>query len=239
MRTIRPVFFLLSLMCPLPRASAHFLWVTTDDQRAEQGAARIYFEEAPSAGDGRYLDHFTNTCKTWFRTTLNIEPQLIQTSDIRKDEKRWLQAKLPAGAPRSIDCYGKFGVYRYGRTKVLLHYYARRLDVSTHENLHELGRSEQMELDIVPHDSGGEVELTVLWKGKPAADRTVFIRGPMKFRKNLKTNKSGRVRFTPIIAGKYMFRTSVEEATPGRDGDEDYALIRHNGTLIMMLPLQK
>ncbi|MFP6676810.1 MAG: hypothetical protein VB878_17130 [Pirellulaceae bacterium] len=142
----------------------------------------IYFEESPSAGDGHYLDHFAKTSKTWFRTTEKIEPTLIQVDDVMKGDKRWLSAKLPASAPRSVDCYGKFGVYAYGDTKVLLYYYARNLDLSTHEDLHELGRAKHMKLDIVPHDLENEVELTVLWKGKPAGNRMVFIRGPKNMR---------------------------------------------------------
>jgi uncharacterized GH25 family protein len=239
MRRTLPIVCILNLFCLLSHASAHYLWVTIDNQVGEHGSADIYFEHAPSAGDGHYLDHFTKTSKTWFRTVEKIEPKLVKTADVGADKKRWLRAKLPAAAPRSVDCYGKFGVYSYGKTKVLLHYYARNLDVRTHEDLHELGRAEHMDLEIVPHDVEEEIELTVLWKGKPAVDRTVYIRGPKRFRKNIKTDNNGHVRFTPLQAGRYTFRTSVEEATPGREGDEDYALIRHNGTLIMELPLRK
>ena len=231
------IICLLLGFCPLPHASAHYLWVTIDDQDGR--TARIIFEEAPSAGDGHYLDHFAGTSKTWFRSLEQIEPRLVQTSDIRRENRRWLEVKLPAGTPRSVDCYGKFGVYSYGETKVLLHYYARHLDVRTHGGLHELGRAEHMDLDIVPHDSESEVEVTVLWEGKAATERIVYIRGPKQFRKNVKTDEKGRVRFTPAAAGRYTLRTSVEEATPGREGDEDYALIRHNCTLTMQLPLEK
>jgi len=239
MRKILPAFVFLSVVCSFQRASAHYLWVTVDGRSGVPGAANIYFEESPSAGDGSYLDHFTKTSTTWFRTVEEIEPQIIKTSDTREDQKRWLRAHLPTSAPRSIDCYGKFGVYRYGKTNVLLHYYARNLDVGTHEELHELGRAEHMDLDIVPHDDQDHVELTVLWKGKPAAERIVYIRGPKKFKKNIKTDNKGRVRFAPAHAGRYTFRTSVEQPTPGREGDKEYSLIRHNGTLIMTLPLRK
>ncbi|MFC1596839.1 hypothetical protein ACFL5Q_02725 [Planctomycetota bacterium] len=234
-----PLLPLLLGFCPLPHASAHYLWVTIDDRAGESGTARIVFEESPSAGDGHYLDHFAGTSKTWVRCVEQIEPRLVQTSDIRRGNRRWFEVKLPVGTSRSVDCYGKFGVYSYGKTKVLLHYYARHLDVRTHAGLHELGRAEHMDLDIVPHDSEAEVEVTVLWKGKAAAGRLVYIRGPKQFRKNIKTGEKGHVRFTPAAAGSYTFRTSVEEASPGREGDEDYALIRHNCTLIMELPLEK
>ena len=208
-------------------------------RRGESGTANIYFEEGPAAGDGHYLDHFTGPSRTWIRTVESSKPQLVQTSDICEEKKRWLQAALPAVGPRSIDCYGKYGVYNYGKTKVLLHYYARYLDVGTAKDLHELSRAEQMDLDIVLQLRKDESELTVLWRGKPASNRTVYVRGPKKLRKNLKTDEKGSVRFTPENAGRYTFRTSAEKATPGRDGDEEYSLIRHNGTLVMTLLVKK
>ncbi len=233
-----PVFCLLSLLFVVPHASAHYLWVAVDG--GDEGAqANIYFEEGPAARDGQYLDPILATNKTWWRTVENIEPQLVEVADIREDEKRWLQATLPAASPRSVDAYGKYGVYFYGDTPVLLHYYARYLDVSAHEDLHELGRAEHMDLDIVPHDHGADVELTVIWNGEPAAGRTIHIRGPERFGVNITTDEHGRAEFTPEAAGRYLFRTNVELATPGQDGDDDYDLIRHHATLIMTLPLEE
>jgi hypothetical protein len=239
MQTLLRIVLILVLFGSARQVSAHYLWVVIDRQRGEHGTADIIFEESPAAGDGSYLDHFLGTSKTWFRTVERIKPLRIDSTETRVGKKRWLRAKLPAASPRSIDCYGRFGVYTYGETNVLLHYYARNLDVNTHEDLHEVGRAEQMDLEIVPHDHQDEVELTVLWTGKPAAQRMVHIRGPKKFRKNIKTDANGRVAFVPKHPGRYTFRTSVELPTPGRDGDDEYSLIRHNGTLIMQLPLQK
>ncbi len=233
-------FIVLANLCSgLSTASAHYLWTTVDSNAGKFGTANIYFEESPHAGDGHYLDHFTETSKLWIRTIDDPQAKLIKTVDVRENDRRWLSTKLAEAGPRSIDCYGKFGVYRYGKTNVLLHYYARYLDVDSHEELHELGRAEQMDLDIVPHDSEDKVELRVLWQGSPAADRTIHIRGPKKFRMNLKTDQRGKVRFKPVGSGQYTFRTSVEEDIAGQEGDESYSLIRHNGTLIMQLPLEK
>lgn len=239
MRNTLPMSCFFCLFCFLSHASAHYLWVTVNTKCGDNGAADIIFEEAPMAGDGYYLDHFTGTSTTWFRSVEKIQPRVLATSVVVEGQKSWLRAQLPEKAPRSMSCYGKFGVYRYGNTNVLLHYYAKNLDVHTHEDLHELGRAEHMDLDIVPHDRESEVELTVLWRRKPASGRMVYIRGPKKFRKNLKTDNRGTVRFTPANPGEYTFRTSVEENVSGRDGGQDYSRIRHNATLIMTLPLQE
>ncbi|MDA1049716.1 MAG: hypothetical protein O3C40_04440 [Planctomycetota bacterium] len=218
-------------------AAAHYLWVTIDAETGEHGTANIYFEGGPGPGDGQYLDRFIKNGKTWIRTSGASKPTELKVDDIKKDDKRWLSAGLTAAGPRSIDSYGKFGVYRYGETDVLLHYYAKNLDIDDHDDLHELGRAEQLMLDIVPHDEEDAMQLTVLWQGKPAAGRTLSIRGPGGFKENLTTDASGRVRFEAKAKGQYIFRTNVEEKKDGTDDGETFQLIRHHGTLIMNLPL--
>lgn len=219
------------------QAAAHYLWVTIDTKSGEHGTTNIYFEGGPGPGTGEYLDPFVEHGTTWIRTLGQSEPTVLKVEDTKKDKKRWLSAALPAAGPRSIDSYGKWGVYRYGETYVLLHYHARYLDVEDHDDLHELGRAKQMKLDIVPHDEEGEVQLQVLWQGKPAAGRSMAIRGPKGFKKSLKTDKSGHVRFTPEAKGRYTFHTISEEKKEGTDNGKDYQLIRHHGTLVMNLPL--
>jgi hypothetical protein len=200
--------------------------------------ADIYFEEGPAAGDGHYLDHFLGSCQTWVRTLTRPKPETIAASEIKTGEERWMQVPIPEATERSVDVYGKFGVYAYGATKVLLHYYARNLQVASHDGIHELGRAEQMRLDLVPHDDFGEIELTLLWRGEPVADRMVFIRGPQGFRQNVKTDEHGMVSLLPAEAGRYTFRSSYEQPTPGDEDGEKYELIRHNITLVMQLPLE-
>lgn len=214
-------------------AHAHYLWVASD-----KSTVNIYFEEGPAPGDGGYLDPFVKASQTWIRTPEQKEPQALAAKEVTKDKNRWLAAELPHAAPRSIDCYGKFGVYRYGTTDVLLHYYARHLDVSTHDEMHALARAENLHLDIVPHDHEGEVQLTVLWKGKPAADRPVYIRGPKGFNQTPKTDAKGIVTFKPDAAGRYLFRTSVDEDKGGEDDGKAYSLTRHNATMMLTLPLK-
>jgi hypothetical protein len=229
--------WLIVLAAFASQAGAHYLWVTIDSKSGEHGTTNIYFEGGPGAGDGQYLDPFVERGTTWIRTLGESKPTELKVQDTKQGDKRWLSGALTAAGPRSIDSYGKWGVYRYGKTDVLLHYHARNLDVEDHDDLHELGRAEQMKLDIVPHDDGAEVQLRVLWQGKPALGRPMAIRGPGGFKQSLKTDESGYVRFEPKAKGRYTFHTTVEEKQEGTDDGKDYQLIRHHGTLIMNLPL--
>ena len=233
-----PMALLATVVCVTP-AFAHYLWVVIDQKAGEHGTANIVFEGGPAAGDGHYIDHFSKTGTTWIRTVANPKPQKLETQEATSPNKLWLAAALPAAGPRSIDSYGKFGVYAYGKTNVLLHYYARNLDVSSHEDLHELARSEQLALDIVPHDDGKSMELQVLFNGKPATGCSFKIRGPQKYMVNLTTDKTGHVRFDIEHEGLYTFHAMVEEAKAGTEAGEEYTLVRHHSTLLLKLPLEK
>lgn len=221
-------------------ASAHYLWVTVQPDAGEHGTATIYFEGGPSPGDGHYLDPFVKRGKTWIRTVDNPKPRALEVEEVvaEKKKQRWLTAALPADRPRSIDSYGQWGVYRYGKTDVLLHYYAKNIEASDLDSLHALARAEQQLLDIVPHHSDGRLELTVLWQGKPAAGRPVSVRGPKGFRGNPQTDDSGKVTIETEQPGRYIFRTSVDE--PQEDGTFEgkaYQLKRHHATLLLTLPV--
>lgn len=219
------------------QASAHYLWVTINAGLGAHGTAQLYFEGGPSPGDGQHLDPFVQRGKTWIRTVEQTRPTPLRTADTKDGKKRWLSASLQSTAPRSIESYGKWGVYKYGETDVLLHYYARHLDVNDHDDLHELARAEQLALDMVPHDDGSKMELKVLWNGKPAAGRPIAVRGPQGFSETLKTDADGVAHFTKKGDGSYTFRTSVEEKKSGTFEGKDYQRVRHHMTLILKLPL--
>jgi hypothetical protein len=226
------------LMLTAPSAVGHYLWVAVAPKPGEHGTVHVYFEETPAARDGHYLDPFVKQNRTVVRTLDNLEGREMELSETKEKDKRWLSAPAPLPGPRSVECYGKFGVYRYGTTDVLLHYYARTLDVSDHDELHELGRTEWMDVDIVPHEHDGKMEATVYWRGKPAAGRPVYIRGPKKFRQNLQTDERGMVTFTPEAQGQYLLRTYVEEDIAGEDDGDAYVKIRHNATMVLKWPLR-
>ncbi len=217
-------------------ASAHYLWLGLDAKGGDNGTINLYFEEGPRPGDGQYLDPFVERGKNWFRTADKPEPQSLELAEVKKDGKRWLSAELAVAGPRAVESYGKWGVYRYGQTDILLHYYARYLDVSSAEQLAPLASAKHLDIHIVPKVKGSEVQLQVLWKGEPAAKRPVYIRGA-GLNKNVTTDEKGIVSFEAEKAGQYTLRTYVELDQAGTDNDKAYQKVRHHGTLVMNLPL--
>ena len=233
----RALLFAALTLASHSAALAHYLWIAVESESGEQGTAHLYFEEGPAPGDGFYLDPFEKHGKMWVRLIGEDKRRDLKMTVSTKPNQKWLSAPLTAPAPRSVESYGKYGVYAYGKTNVLLHYYARFLDVKSHGELHELARTDELELQIVPHDAENEMQLTVYWKGKRAANAPVVIRGPKSFRKNLKTDEAGNVRFPVEKQGRYTCRTYVELKESGKDGGKDYELIRHHSSLTIDLPL--
>jgi hypothetical protein len=120
---------------------AHYLWVTIDTKSGDHGTTNIYFEGGAGPGDGQYNDPFVKRGKTWIQTLDAEKPAEVKMADTKKPGKRWLSAELPEDGPRSVTSYGKWGVYTYGKTEVLLHYYSKLIDADSAGDFFKLGRS--------------------------------------------------------------------------------------------------
>lgn len=227
------------LTCLATTAGAHYLWVVLDGRAGEQGTAHVYFEGGPSPGDGQYLDPFIKRGTTWIRTSKDPAGKKLDMQVSRKPGKRWLSTSLPTGGPRSIDSYGKWGVYRYGKTDVLLHYYARYLDVKNPAELAKLSRAKQQAFDIAPKQVEGEFQAHLTWKDEPAANRTVVVRGPGGFRQNVKTNAQGLFKFRPKTPGVYRLLTNIEFKHDGKFEGKTYQVKRHHASMLIRLPLNE
>ncbi len=220
-------------------ASAHYLWVTIAPKGGGHGTVNIYFEGGPGPGDGKYLDPFINRGTTWIRTIDAPKTAVLKVEETKSPGKRWLSAKLPAAAPRVIDSFGMWGVYTYGKTEVLLHYYAKNADVSSSAELNKIGRSDKLAFDVVPTLDGQNVTCEVIWNGKPATNCKVSVRGPAGFKsKSLKTDANGKFTFAAGNKGRYTVHATLDE--PDKSGTQDgkkYDIKRHHSTLVMTLPL--
>jgi len=233
---LRVTAVLATVLFSFSTASAHYLWVTIVSSAGQHGTMNLYFEGGPGPGDGKYLDPFVNHGKSWVRTLGQEKATELEMTEVKEKNKRWLTNKLTSPAPRVIESYGKWGVYRYGNTDKLLHYYAKNFDVSSLDQLEQLGTSANLKLDMRPSSSGKSLQVQVFWQGKPAANCSVSVNGPKGFKANLKTDEKGVVSFEPKGGGHYRMKTTVEEKQSGTDDGKDYQRIRHTATLLTKLP---
>lgn len=215
----------------------HYLWVTIDAKTGEHGTTNIYFEHGPVPGDGQYLDPFVKQGTTVVRTLTSNAPAKLEVKDTKDKDKRWLQAALPSGGPRSIESHSKWGVYTYGKIEVLLHYYAKNIEADSQKDRIALGRAKQQDLDIVPVASDSGETFQVLWKGEPVANNVVLIQGGGL--KTDTTDKNGRFSVEPTTSGRVTFHATIDQKESGKDNGKDYSIKRHHATLILMLTAKK
>lgn len=226
-----------SLLLIVAVARAHYPWLTVDGKGREKGTINLYFEEGPRAGDGRYLDPFLERGTTWIRTAKEPKPVKISLKDTKEKNRRWLSTGATVDRPRSVEHYVPWGVYRYGKIDVLLHYQAKHIEANKSEDLEKLARAEHIHLDIVPKQTAGGIEITLLWKGKPVAKRPLDIRGPGG-RKVKRTDAQGKA-IIPITARvRYFVKTFIELDEGGTFNGKKYQKVRHHCTLGIRPPIK-
>ena len=235
---LRTVCLTALVLLPISSACAHYLWVTITPKGGMHGTVNIYFEGGPGPGDGQYLDPFIKRGTTWIRTIDAPKTAVLKVEETKSPGKRWLSAKIPAAAPRVIDSFAMWGVYTYGKTEVLLHYYAKNAQVSSEAELNKIGRSDKLAFDVAPTLKGQNVSCEVTWNGKPAPNCKVSVRGPGGFRTSMKTDAKGKLSFAAEKKGRYTVHATLDEADKsGTQDGKKYDIKRHHSTLIMMLPL--
>jgi hypothetical protein len=227
----------LLLLTIASAASAHYLWVTIDRKAGVHGTTNIYFEGGPGPGDGQYLDPFIERGSTWIRTIDAPKSAVLILEETKAPGKRWLSAKLPVAAPRVIDSFAMWGVYTYGKTEVLLHYYSKNIDVSSAAELNKIGRSDKLTFDVAPSIDGQRVTCQATWKGKPAPNCKINVRGPKKFVAKATTDEAGNFTFTAKDKGTYRVAAVFEEQESGTQDGNKYDIRRHNYRMLMTLPL--
>ena len=87
--------------------------------------------------------------------------------------------------------------------------------------------------------AGDYVRWTPPMVGSFSAAHVALNRNKRSMTLNLKTDDKGNVRMKIESPGRDTFRTSVDENKQGTEGERPYDLIRHNGTLLLSLPLKK
>lgn len=214
---------------------AHYLWLSTRVVD-EQPVLELVFEESPRPGDGHYLDPIVERGKTWVRTRDMPQPRAVGMEEMRMPDLRWLRGKLDDNGLVAADSYVKWGVYRYGNTDALLHYYAKYIETAEALPAPARQRSEKLDLDIVVEESAEGRQVAVFWRGEPAANREIHLRGPQGRREKLTTDAAGRAKLTVAHSGPHTFRVAVvEQNKAGEFEGKPFTQVRHNATLTIRL----
>jgi N-acetylneuraminic acid mutarotase len=218
---------ILALAIP---CQAHFLWVktvTVDGQ--PQGL--VFFGESPTDEAYHFPEKLAKT-KLWSRAADGKQSE-VATKGIETDDRVGLIGPLRDDQAPVLQTSQQYGIYGMA----LLKYHAKHVRGTTADEVNAAGTSKELKLEVVPHIKGSEVELTVLWNGKPLPDAEVTIAVGDKDPIEKKSDKDGRVNFKPDGGGLVgVLANTMEKDLAGELDGKPYKGVMHYASLTFNLP---
>jgi outer membrane protein assembly factor BamB len=197
-------------------SEAHFLWLKAAPADG-QTLAMLFFGE--NADDEAYhLPEKLAAAKIWRRTPDGQRTEL-KTESVETDDRIGLVAPLVGDGPSVLEAAEQYGVYE----EWLLTYYAKHVQAASNGQLAKAGPSKDLKLDIVPRASGDELELIVLWDGKPRphTKATITVGDAEPIEKT--TDEQGKITLLPAGEGLVSVRVSVmDDSVKGELDDIEY-----------------
>lgn len=217
---------LLALMIwasPVKSAVAHFLWIINDN-----GTIQVYFSESCTPGEPEVLSKAANA-KVWaISKNPRSEKPIADVAIALKD------GQLSAKAPENTGAIGlshDYGLLTRGESSFMLRYYAKSYAGPLPGDWREVNDAERLPLEITPKWNGKDLQLKVVWKGRPAKDAEVNVSGCGIEASVIKTDAAGIAVCTPTTSGVLSVRTKQEEAVEGMFEGKPFSTVRSYSTL--------
>src|SRR6476469_6493657 len=210
--------------------NAHFLWVKTVLVDGKpQGL--LYFGESPAQETYHFPEKLGKT-KLWSRAADGKRTE-IATKSIETDERIGHIGPLSTEKTPVIETSQQYGIYG----NALLVYHAKHMNGTVADEINAAGTSKDLKLEIVPHVQGQEVQLTVLWNGKPLKDADISIFADGADPKGDKTGDDGSVTFKSQKGGLVgALANTMEKDKFGELDKKPYQGILHYSSLTFDLP---
>ena len=227
-------FFAIACGCAVVavavQCQAHFLWVksvTVDGK--PQGL--LFFGESP-ADETYHFPEKLAKAKLWSRSADGKQTE-VATTAIDTDERVGLIGSLGDDKSPVLQTSQQYGVYG----TALLKYHAKHIRGTTPDDVNAAGTSKELKLEIVPKIKDGDVELTVLWNGKPLADAAVTIVESRQGSDRTEDGQRGHLTFKPEAGGIVgVLANTMEKDKSGELDGKPYKGMMHYASLTFNLP---
>jgi uncharacterized GH25 family protein len=219
----------LAILACAVTSRAHFLWIKTITQEGRPHAFLFFGENA--LDEAYHLPDSLADSKAWVRT--GDKRRALPLAEWQGDDRIGLGAPLGA-VPSVLEASEQYGVYG----TALLVYSAKHVHAHSIEEFNAAAASKDLTLDIVPRVNGKQLELTVLWDGKPLADAEVSVAvGDAEAIKKT-TDERGRVTLEPEGDGVVSVLASrLDKELKGELNDKKYDHGLHYASLTIDWPV--
>jgi uncharacterized GH25 family protein len=208
-------------------AEAHFLWLKTETHDGKPEAALFFGESATD--EAHHFPDKLNGTKVWRRTPDGKRTE-VATTKVDTDDRVAYVGPLPNSEPCVLETTAQYGLYQ----NWLLTYYTKHIYASANDQLGAAGPSAELKMDIVPRATDDELELTVLWDGKPQAGVDLSVKVADGDAKELKTDEHGKATFKPVGEGLVAVVANVIDKTAkGEINGKPYAAVASYATLTL------
>jgi N-acetylneuraminic acid mutarotase len=220
-----PVFLvaLAIMLSPAKSAFAHFIWIINDN-----GTIQVYFSESCTPGEPEILSKAASA-KVWaINKNMRSEKPIADVAIALKD------GQLSAKTPENVGAIGlshDYGIFTRGENSFMLRYYAKSYAGPLPGDWREVSDAERLPLEVTPKWNSKELQLKVVWRGRPAKDAEVNISGCGIEAAIVKTDESGVAVCKPTASGILSVWTKQEEKAEGMFEGKPYSAARSYSTL--------
>ena len=158
----------LAIAAAASTSYGHFLWVKTVTVDGKTHGL-LYFGESPADETYHFPDKLAET-KLWSRAADGKRTEVV-TKSIETDDRVGHIGPVTNDKAPALETSQQYGIYG----NALLVYHAKHLNGMAADTINAAGASKGLKLEIVPHVKGKEVDLTVLWNGKPLKDTDISV----------------------------------------------------------------
>ncbi|HEY4233653.1 MAG TPA: hypothetical protein VGM76_09510 [Lacipirellulaceae bacterium] len=219
--------FALTIVGGVPHADAHFLWLKSESQAGKPQAV-LFFGESAQDEAHHFPDKLDGT-KVWRRTADGKRSE-VATTKVDTDDRVAYVGPLEDDDPCVLETSAQYGLY----SNWLLTYYVKHVHVAANDQLAVEGPSPELKMEIVPRANDEELELTVLWEGKPRADVDLSVTVADGDAKKLTTDKNGKASLKVEGEGLVaVVANFVDETAKGELNGKPYAATASYATLTL------
>ncbi|MGE0610193.1 MAG: hypothetical protein AB7O62_24085 [Pirellulales bacterium] len=201
---------------------AHFPWIVLDG--AEEQAS-VYFSESAEPDDAEHLKDLAGVkIKAW-----------NDRSEPKEFEPQTIEAALVAEVGRAQTVYLSHRYHKVNRRgeSVLMQYEAKAHAWPLSGTWTAIGSGSQLPLEIAARRLDRQVQLKVLFQGKPLAQAPIYVSGAGLDSLEGKTDNEGSFLCQPTANGLLEVRTRRMADESGEYNGQEYTSIRHWSTLTM------
>ena len=204
-------------------AFAHFAWLQIENRQSDSPRLECYFAESATADDPALLK-YVDGAKVW-RIPSRGDAELLELTNAKES------LGLDLSEAEAANLYGlqkQLGVMKRGDSTFLLNYYSKTGPALSSWAWQTDKSADLLALDVQPEVEDGELTLTVLFNGKPAADAEVVLYNDMvELEEKQNTNDKGEISVDLSKHPIDSLRVKLVEAKAGKQGEDEYNEVRH------------